>query len=114
MSSGRGPRRSGKLSACAENCTSVCRALGSVGPGATALTRSLGANACAKVVVAVYKALLLNVYEKKRGLGFSTRWSRILTIDASIPAVTCEAKACARNSGAARFTATARWKRAGE
>src|ERR1043165_776086 len=105
MSSGCGPRLSGMLSACAANWASVWRGLGSVGPGATPLTLILGAKACAIVVVAVKSALLLNVYEKKRGLGLSTRWSTILTIDASRPAGTWAAKACERKSGASRLTA---------
>ena len=43
------------------NCMSVWRALGRVGPGATALTRTRGANACASVIVAVCRAALLKV-----------------------------------------------------
>ncbi len=42
-------------------------------PRRDTMTLILGANACASVVVAIKSALLLNVYEKKRGLGLSTR-----------------------------------------
>src|SRR5262249_52642577 len=111
MWGGGGARVGGVLPACAANWASVWRGLGSVGPGATPLTLILGAKACARVVVAVKSALLLNVYEKKRGLGLSTRWSTILTIDASRPSGACAAKACERKSGASRFTAIAHWKR---
>ena len=40
---------------------------------APALTRTRGASACASVTVALCSALLLKLYEKKRGVGRSTR-----------------------------------------
>ena len=94
------------------NCTSVWRGLGSVGPGATALTRIFGANACANVVVAVWSALLLKRVGEKARIWLKHALIEDIDDRCIDPAGACAAKACERNSGAARLTATARWKRA--
>src|SRR5687767_9739572 len=65
ISSALGPWPSGTAAAWRAKSCCCCLALAIVGPGATALTRTFGASACASMRVAECSALFASVYETK-------------------------------------------------